>query len=111
MQFWVHNGLLRLSDDDDEKMTRHRGNFISCRDALARHSPDSLRLYFFSSHYRSPLTFSEEGVAAADRALERLRNALRPGRDGGEGAALDADSFRGPPSTPQWTTTSTRPKP
>ena len=95
VQFWVHNGLLRLSDDDDEKMTRHRGNFISCRDALARHSPDSLRLYFFSSHYRSPLTFSEEGVAAADRALERLRNALRPGRDDAEDAALDADAFRG----------------
>ena len=95
VQFWVHNGLLRLSDDDDEKMTRHRGNFISCRDALARHNPDSLRLYFFSSHYRSPLTFSEEGVAAADRALERLRNALRPGRDGGESEALDADTFRG----------------
>ena len=95
VQFWVHNGLLRLSDDDDEKMTRHRGNFISCRDALARHSPDSLRLYFFSSHYRSPLTFSEEGVAAADRALERLRNALRPGRDGSESESLDADSFRG----------------
>ncbi len=94
VSFWVHNGLLRLTEDDAEKMSRHVGNFISCRDALARHSPDTLRLYFFSSHYRSPLTFSEEGVAAADRALERLRNALRPGREDGAGESVDADTFR-----------------
>ena len=94
VSFWVHNGLLRLTEDDTEKMSRHVGNFISCRDALASHSPDTLRLYFFSSHYRSPLTFSEEGVAAADRALERLRNALRPGREEGAGESVDADTFR-----------------
>ena len=94
VQFWVHNGLLRLSEDDTEKMSRHVGNFISCRDALAQHNPDTLRLYFFSSHYRSPLTFSDEGVAAADRALERLRNALRPAPEGDGTDSVDVDGFR-----------------
>ena len=94
VSFWVHNGLLRLSEDDTEKMSRHVGNIISCRDALAQHSPDTLRLYFFSSHYRSPLTYSDEGVAAADRALERLRNALRPVPDDGAGDSVDAGAFR-----------------
>ena len=94
VRFWVHNGLLRLTEDDTEKMSRHVGNFISCRDALAQHNPDTLRLYFFSSHYRSPLTFSDEGVAAADRALERLRNALRPAPEGGAGGSVDVDAFR-----------------
>ena len=94
VRYWVHNGLLRLSDDDAEKMTRHTGNFISCRDALAQHSSDTLRLYFFSSHYRSPLTYSEEGMAAAERALERLRNALRTGPEGEGSDSVDADVFR-----------------
>ena len=94
VRFWVHNGLLRLSEDDTEKMSRHVGNFISCRDALAQHNPDTLRLYFFSSHYRSPLTFSDEGVAAADRALERLRNALRPAPGSGADGSVDGDAFR-----------------
>ncbi len=94
VQFWVHNGLLRLSEDDTEKMSRHVGNFISCRDALAQHNPDTLRLYFFSSHYRSPLTFSDEGVAAADRALERLRNALRPAPEADGADSVDASAFR-----------------
>jgi len=94
VRFWVHNGLLRLPDDDDEKMTRHKGNFISCRDALASHSADTLRLYFFSSHYRSPLTYTEEGVTAAERALERLHNALRVDDEGHTDGQVDAEPYR-----------------
>ena len=72
-RFWVHNGLLRLGDD---KMSKSLGNLVSVEDALERHDPDSLRLYFLSSHYRSPLQFTEEGCAAMSRSTERLRHAL-----------------------------------
>ena len=72
-RFWVHNGLLRL---DDDKMSKSLGNFVTVAEALERHSPDALRLFFLSSHYRSPLTYSDEAVAAQERALERLRNVL-----------------------------------
>ncbi len=95
VHFWVHNGLLRLpDDDDDEKMTRHKGNFVSCRDALASHSADTLRLYFFSSHYRSPLTYTEEGVTSAERALERLLNALRVDVEGNTDGQVDVEPYR-----------------
>ncbi len=77
VQYWLHNGLLRPSADQ-EKMTRHLGNFISCDDALKRYNPDAIRLFILSSHYRSPVTWSEEGILASDRGLERLRAALRP---------------------------------
>lgn len=76
-KYWVHNGLLRPSEEE-EKMTRHLANFVSCQEALERHNPDAIRLFFLSSHYRSPLTWSEEGVLAAERGGERLRAALRP---------------------------------
>ena len=52
VNFWIHNGLLRLSEDDTEKMTRHTGNFVSCRDAIESRNPEALRIYFLSSHYR-----------------------------------------------------------
>ena len=94
VRFWVHNGLLRLPDDDAEKMTRHTGNFVSCRDALAAHSADTLRMYFFSSHYRSPLTYTEEGVASAERALERLLNALRSNIEGDDKGQVDVEPYR-----------------
>jgi cysteinyl-tRNA synthetase len=93
VRFWVHNGLLRLPDDDAEKMTRHTGNFVSCRDALAAHSADTLRMYFFSSHYRSPLMYTEEGITSAERALERLRNALRGGDEGHTDGGIDVTIY------------------
>jgi cysteinyl-tRNA synthetase len=77
VKYWLHNGLLRPSEED-EKMTRHLGNFISCEEALRRYNPDAIRLFILSSHYRSPVTWSEEGILATDRGLERLRTALRP---------------------------------
>ena len=94
VNFWVHNGLLRLPEDGEEKMTRHTGNFVSCRDALASHSADTLRLYFFSSHYRSPLTYTEEGVNSAQRALERLLNELRVDVEGNADGQVDTESYR-----------------
>jgi len=76
-KYWVHNGLLRPSGEE-EKMTRHLTNFVSLREALERYSPDAIRLFILSSHYRSSLTWSEEGVLAAERGGERLCAALRP---------------------------------
>ena len=78
VKYWLHNGLLRPSEDQ-EKMTRHLGNFISCEEALERYNPDAIRLFILTSHYRSPITWSEKGIQASDRGLERLRGALRPG--------------------------------
>jgi cysteinyl-tRNA synthetase len=76
VKYWLHNGLLRPGEDQ-EKMTRHLGNFVSCDEALRRYNPDAIRLFILSSHYRSPITWSEEGILGADRGLERLRAALR----------------------------------
>ena len=96
-RYWVHNGLLRPSEDQ-EKMTRHLGNFVSCQEALERYHPDAIRLFILSSHYRSPLTWSAEGVLAAERGLERLRVAVREVEtgegDGGDGLIEAAEEAR-----------------
>ena len=49
-------------------MSKSLGNLVSVDQALELHSPDSLRLYFLSSHYRSPLQFSEAGCLAMERS-------------------------------------------
>ena len=86
VRFWVHNGLLHLGED---KMSKSRGNLVEVGEALEQCSADALRLFFLSSHYRSPLTYSDEGLAAMERATERLRNALREGpQEGDEGPDL-----------------------
>ena len=89
-RYWVHNGLLRLGGD---KMSKSLGNLVSVEDALQNYSPDAIRLYFLSSHYRSPLSYSDDGCTAMERSLERLRHAL--GRDGGNAdEPLDAEPYR-----------------
>ena len=89
-RYWVHNGLLQLGED---KMSKSLGNLVSLDEALANYSADSLRLYFLSSHYRSPLSYSEEGCAAMERSSDRLRHVL--GRDGGgKGESMDTGDYQ-----------------
>ncbi len=88
-RYWMHNGLLQLGSD---KMSKSLGNLVSVVEALERYSPDAMRLYFLSSHYRSPLAYSDEGAAAVERSLERVRRALIPGN--GSGPEVDAETHR-----------------
>ncbi|MBI3954293.1 MAG: cysteine--tRNA ligase, partial [Chloroflexi bacterium] len=74
VRYWVHHGLLQISG---EKMSKSLGNMVNVKELRRRFSPDALRLFVLSSHYRSPLTFSEEGLAASERGAERLRHAAQ----------------------------------
>ncbi|MCY4652937.1 MAG: cysteine--tRNA ligase, partial [Dehalococcoidia bacterium] len=88
-RFWLHNGMLRLGA---EKMSKSLGNIISLPEALEFYDPQSLRLFFLSSHYRSPLFYSEESVRSQERAMQRLRQAANA--PSGDGPQLDAVPFR-----------------
>jgi len=69
-RYWLHNGLMQLGE---EKMSKSLGNLITVREALECYSADAIRLFVLSSHYRSPLTYAEDGLAAAQRGAMRLR--------------------------------------
>ncbi|MBI1886301.1 MAG: cysteine--tRNA ligase [Chloroflexi bacterium] len=92
VRFWVHNGLMRLPESE-EKMTRHLGNLIPIDEVLQRWGSDALRIFVLGSHYRSPLTHSEEALQAASRAAERLRLAAAL-EGGGNEPAVDPEPFR-----------------
>jgi cysteinyl-tRNA synthetase len=74
-RYWVHNGMLQLSG---EKMSKSIGNLVTIEEFLVHHEGDVLRMMVLNSSYRSPLTFNDEVISQAERALERLRTALRP---------------------------------
>jgi cysteinyl-tRNA synthetase len=87
VRYWMHNGLMQLGA---QKMSKSLGNLITIRQALEKYSPDALRIFVLSSYYRSPLTYTEEALEAAERGSERLRQAARvdedqPGADVTEG--------------------------
>ena len=87
-QYWLHNGLLQLGE---EKMSKSLGNLVSIRDVVARHGADAFRLFVMTSHYRMPLTWTEESVAASARAADRLaRAAWTEGSGSGQGPDTNA---------------------
>jgi cysteinyl-tRNA synthetase len=71
---WMHNGFVNV---DEEKMSKSLGNFFTIRDVLATHRPEAVRYFVLSSHYRSPLNYSERNLARARTALDGLYTALR----------------------------------
>ena len=75
---WMHNGFVRI---DDEKMSKSLGNFSTVRGVLERYPAEAVRCFMLSSHYRSPLNYSEDHLRQADASVRRLYTALR-GLDG-----------------------------
>jgi cysteinyl-tRNA synthetase len=66
--------MLQLSG---EKMSKSIGNLITIEDFLAAHPADALRMMVLNSGYRNPLTFNDEVIGQAERALERLQSGLK----------------------------------
>jgi cysteinyl-tRNA synthetase len=92
VRYWLHNGLLKLGE---EKMSKSLGNLITIKEALGRYSADAIRIFVLSSHYRSPLTYSEAALAAAESGVERLVRAVsRDEPAGSSGPVLDAGPYR-----------------
>ncbi|TWC33574.1 cysteinyl-tRNA synthetase [Pseudomonas sp. SJZ079] len=99
---WMHAGAVRV---DGEKMSKSLGNFFTIREVLEKYHPEVVRYLLVSSHYRSPINYSEDSLKEAKGALERFYHALRGLPEvpaaGGEafverfGAAMD-DDFNSP---------------
>jgi len=72
-RYWLHHGFVTIKD---EKMSKSLGNFLTIREVLSRFDPEVLRLLVFSSHYRSPLDYSEAALNDAAAGLNRLYQCL-----------------------------------
>lgn len=73
VKYWVHNGFITINS---EKMSKSLNNFFLVKDVLAHYSPDALRYFLISNHYRSPLDFSDERLEEMTRSLERLGTSI-----------------------------------
>ncbi len=71
---WMHNGFVRINE---EKMSKSLDNFFTIRDVMTQYRAEVIRFFILSSHYRSPLNYSDEHLNEAGIALTRLYMALR----------------------------------
>ena len=69
VRYWIHNGFVNI---EKEKMSKSLGNILTIRDAWGDSSAEVIRLFLLSSHYRSPIDYSEESLRDAETALDRF---------------------------------------
>ncbi|HTU28936.1 MAG TPA: cysteine--tRNA ligase [Solirubrobacteraceae bacterium] len=73
-RLWVHVGMIRM---DAEKMSKSIGNTFGLAEALERHGPETLLMYFAQGHWRQPMEYDETRIAEAAAFCDRIREAGR----------------------------------
>ena len=71
--YWMHNGFLNI---DNVKMSKSLGNFFTVREISEKYDLQVLRFFMLSAHYRSPLNFSADLMAASKNGLDRILTAI-----------------------------------
>ena len=79
VKYWVHAGLLTI---DGQRMGRSMGNMVTVIDALRRHSPETLRMWIASTHYRKPLDYNENDIEVAKAKVEKIVSIVQRIRQG-----------------------------
>ncbi len=72
-RYWIHNGFVNI---EEEKMSKSLGNIRTVASMLQRWSSEAIRLFLLSSHYRSPLNFTEKNLDAAEESVSRFYETL-----------------------------------
>ena len=81
VNYWIHCEHL-LSEG--QKMSKSLGNFYTLRDLShgknqvgKKFSPEALRYFYISNHYRAKLNFTLAGLESAEKTLEGLRSFVK----------------------------------
>ena len=69
---WMHNGFVNFGD---EKMSKSLGNVVLAKDAIAKYGGNVMRWLILSTHYRAPVSFTEETVQSCANELARIQKA------------------------------------
>ena len=69
VNYWLHNGFVNINQ---EKMSKSLGNFFTIREILDQYDAEIVRLFLLSTHYRSPIDFSDGNLKDARAGLDRF---------------------------------------
>jgi cysteinyl-tRNA synthetase len=74
VNYWMHVGFINV---DGEKMSKSLGNFFTIRDVMEKFHPEVIRYFIVSSHYRSPVNFSDVALKEAKTTLSRFYHSFK----------------------------------
>jgi cysteinyl-tRNA synthetase len=70
VRYWIHNNMITVNG---VKMSKSLNNYVSIKEALQKYSPQAIRYFILTSHYRSPVDFSDPALAAAEKGLKKMQ--------------------------------------
>lgn len=86
-KFWIHGEYLLINGG---KMSKSLKNVFLVRDIKERgYDPLVYKLFSYSCHYRNKLNFTWEGIDAASKSLDRLRNSYQSNLNGNDILSID----------------------
>ncbi|SMS13655.1 cysteine--tRNA ligase [Levilactobacillus zymae] len=74
VHYWLHNGFVTVGDEN-QKMSKSLGNFVTVHDLLKTVDPRALRFFMATTQYRRPIQYTQQNLETATRNLERLQTA------------------------------------
>ncbi|WP_353140735.1 cysteine--tRNA ligase [Acinetobacter pragensis] len=74
VNYWMHVGFINV---DGEKMSKSLGNFFTIRDVMEKFHPEVIRFFIVSSHYRSPVNFSDVALKESKNVLSRFYHSFK----------------------------------
>jgi len=77
-RIWMHNGMLRFTG---EKMSKSLGNVETIQEVLNEWGRETALLFFLTAHWRSPIDFSDETMAAAQAQWRSFQQAVYEDRE------------------------------
>lgn len=73
-RYWLHNGFINI---DNEKMSKSLGNVILAKEVIAKYGGMAFRLMVLNTHYRAPLSFTEETIGEASKNYQKISSCFR----------------------------------
>jgi cysteinyl-tRNA synthetase len=86
-KIWMHNGMLRFTG---EKMSKSLGNVETIQQVLDLWGRETTLLFFLTAHWRSPIDFSDETMAAAQSQWRSFQQAVYEKREPGPAVGWEA---------------------
>lgn len=88
VKYWIHTGMVNVKG---QKMSKSLANFVTIREVQEKYSPNVLRIFFTSSHYRSPIDYNQTNLENAQENFRRIANAYAKVNDALPDAKLSED--------------------
>jgi cysteinyl-tRNA synthetase len=69
VRYWMHNGFVNINQ---QKMSKSLGNFFTLKDIFKQFDPMVVRFFLLSTHYRSPINYSDQEIESSKEAYGRI---------------------------------------